>query len=53
MLRRIEGRKRRVQRMRWLYSITDSMVRNLSIFQEIVDRGSWNAAVHGRAKNWT
>ena len=41
-----EGKKRRRgQRMRWLYSITDSMDMNLSKLQGIVkDRGAWNAA---------
>ena len=48
MLGKIEGRRRRgKQRMRWLYTITDSMDVNLSKLQEIVeDRGAWRAAVH-------
>ena len=38
--------------MRWLDSITDSMVMNLSKLWEIVeDRGSWHAAVHAVVKN--
>ena len=55
MLEKIEGRRRRGrQRMRWLDSISDCMDMNLSELQEIVmDRGTWNAAVHGAAKNWT
>ena len=54
MLGKIESKRRRQQRMRWLDSITDSMDMNLSELQEIVmDRGTWNAAVHGAAKNWT
>ena len=37
--------------MKWLDSITDSMNRNLSKLQEIVeDRGAWHAAVHGVAE---
>ena len=48
--------KRRIvwQRMRWLYSITDSVDMNLSKLQKIVeDRGAWHAAVHGFAKSRT
>ena len=39
--------------MRWLDSVTDSMVMNLSKLWEIVkDRGVWHAAIHGVARSW-
>ena len=49
MLGKIEGKRRRgLQRMRWLHSITDSMDMNLRKLREIVeDRGARHAAVHG------
>ena len=48
MLGKVEGRKRRQQRMRLLDGITDSVDMNLSKLWEIVkDRGAWSATVHG------
>ena len=52
MLGKIESRRRRGRRMRWLDGITDTMNMNLGKLQEMVrDREAWCVSVHGITKS--
>ena len=59
LMRRVDSLEKtltlgKIERMRWLEGITDSVDINLSKLQELVeDRGAWCATLHGVAKNET
>ena len=54
MLGKIEDERSRLQKMRWLDGITDSVDMNLSkLLETVKNRKAWHADTHRVAKSWT